>query len=111
MENIWLHREALEFGKKEYKELQSYANEIGIDLFATPFDLNSVDFLSDLNMPAYKIASADLNNTILQQEIAKQNKPILSTGGGSLDEVKEPAIIFVSLMQILQYYIASIISR
>ena len=88
-ETYGLHREALEFGKKEYKELQSYANEIGIDLFATPFDLNSVDFLSDLNMPAYKIASADLNNTILQQEIATQNQPIfLSTGGGSLDEVK-----------------------
>ena len=84
-----LHREALEFEKSEYKELQSYAKEIDIDLFATPFDLKSVDFLSELNMPAFKIASADLKNTILQREIAKQNKPIfLSTGGGTLDDVK-----------------------
>ena len=88
-ETYGLHREVLEFGKSEYKELQSYAKEIDIDLFATPFDLKSVDFLSELNMPAFKIASADLKNTILQREIAKQNKPIfLSTGGGNLDDVK-----------------------
>ena len=88
-ETYGLHREALEFEKSEYKELQSYAKEIDIDLFATPFDLKSVDFLSELNMPAFKIASADLKNTILQREIAKQNKPIfLSTGGGNLDDVK-----------------------
>ena len=88
-ETYGLHREALEFGKNEYKELQAYAKEISIDLFATPFDLKSVEFLSELDMPAYKIASADLKNTILQKEIAKQNKPIfLSTGGGALDDVK-----------------------
>ena len=40
-------------------------------------------------MPAYKIASADLKNTILQTEIAKLNKPIiLSTGGGNIEDVK-----------------------
>ena len=88
-ETYGLHRETLEFGKSEYKELQSYAKEIDIDLFATPFDLKSVDFLSKLDVPAFKIASADLKNTILQRVIAKQNKPIfLSTGGGNLDDVK-----------------------
>ena len=84
-----LHREALEFGYKEYTELKKYAKKIDIDFFATPFDLNSVKFLSELNMPAYKIASADLKNTILQTEIAKLNKPIiLSTGGGNIEDVK-----------------------
>jgi sialic acid synthase len=88
-ETYGLHREALEFGKKEYIELQAYAKEIKIDLFATPFDLKSLNFLSELNMPFYKIASADLKNTILQKEIAKLKKPIfLSTGGGTLDDVK-----------------------
>ena len=56
------HREALEFGKAEYKELQDYADEIGITFFATAFDHASVDFLAGLNMPAYKMASADLTN-------------------------------------------------
>lgn len=88
-ETYGLHREALEFGKKEYKELQSFAKEIGIDFFATPFDIKSLEFLSELDMPAFKIASADLKNTILQKEIAKLNKPIfLSTGGGNIDDVK-----------------------
>ena len=88
-ETYGLHREALEFGKNEYIELQNYAKEINIDLFATPFDLKSLNFLNELNMPAFKIASADLRNTILQTEIAKLKKPIfLSTGGGTLDDVK-----------------------
>jgi len=84
-----LHREALEFGKEEYKELKKYSKELGIDFFATPFDINSVKFLSELDMPAYKLASADLKNTILQSEVAKLKKPIfLSTGGGNMDDVK-----------------------
>ncbi len=88
-ETYGLHREALEFGVSEYKELKKFASDIKIDFFATPFDLDSVEFLSKLNMPLYKIASADLKNTILQKEIAKLKKPIiLSTGGGNLDDVK-----------------------
>ena len=83
------HREFLEFDAIQYKELIEYAKEIEIDFFATPFDFTSVEFLEKLNMPAYKIASADLTNTPLQKEIAKTNKQIfLSTGGGSLEDVK-----------------------
>ena len=70
------HREALEFNFKQYKELQDYAKSIEIDFFATPFDPESVDFLEKLNMPAYKIASADLTNSLLQEKIAKLSKPI-----------------------------------
>ena len=79
----------MEFGKEEYKELQKYSKELDIDFFATPFDINSVKFLSELDMPAYKLASADLKNTILQSEVAKLKKPVfLSTGGGNMDDVK-----------------------
>ena len=86
------HREALEFNFDQYKELQSYAKSIEIDFFATPFDLNSLNFLEKLNMPAYKIASADLTNSPLQEEIAKLSKPIfLSTGGGTMDDIRRAA--------------------
>ena len=54
-ETYGLHREALEFGAEEYKELKNHAKDIGIDFFATPFDLNSVNFLAKLDMPAYKL--------------------------------------------------------
>ena len=46
------HREFLEFERGEYQELQSYAEEIGITFFATPFDPSSVEFCEDLGMPA-----------------------------------------------------------
>jgi sialic acid synthase len=79
----------LEFGKADYQELKSYAEEIGITFFATAFDIPSADFLADLDMPAYKIASADLTNTPLLRRVAEIGKPIiLSTGGATLDDVR-----------------------
>lgn len=82
------HREFLEFGETEYKELQAYAAEIGVTFFATAFDFSSADFLEKLNMPAYKIASGDLKNIPLITHIAKFQKPmIISTGGGTMEDV------------------------
>ena len=56
------HREALEFGREEYIELKKYAQELGMTMFATAFDIKSADFLAELDMPLYKIASGDLKN-------------------------------------------------
>ena len=82
------HREFLEFGFIEYKELINYAEEIGITLFATAFDFFSADFLAKLNIPAFKIASGDLKNIPLLTHIAGFQKPIvLSTGGGTMEDV------------------------
>jgi sialic acid synthase len=82
------HRETLEFGWNEYKELQDYAREIGVILFATAFDYPSADFLAELDIPAFKIASGDLKSIPLLTYIAKFQKPIiLSTGGGTMEDV------------------------
>src|SRR6185437_9107526 len=83
------HREALEFGRAEYQELKAYAAGIGVTFFATAFDFTSAEMLADLDMPAYKIASGDLTNTPLLRFVAEIGKPmILSTGGGTLDDVR-----------------------
>jgi sialic acid synthase len=83
------HRDFLEFGKKEYQELQKLAQELELDFFATAFDHTSADFLEDLDIPFYKIASADLNNTPLLKHVAGFGKPmIISTGGAHLDDVR-----------------------
>lgn len=83
------HRDKLEFNKKQYRELIKLSKNVGIDFFATPFDYKSLNFLEDLNIPFYKIASADLKNFPLQEQIAKTKKPIiLSTGGGNINDVK-----------------------
>jgi N-acetylneuraminate synthase/sialic acid synthase len=82
------HREFLEFGRDEYQELIEYAKEIDVTMFATAFDFNSADFLQDLDMPAFKLASGDLKNIPLLTHIARFQKPmILSTGGGTMEDV------------------------
>lgn len=96
------HREALEFKREEYVELQGYAKELGLMFFATPFDFESVDFLAELSMPAYKIASADLNNIPLQKYIAKLGKPIfLSTGGGTMADIRRACSAILELNPLL----------
>lgn len=83
------HREALEFGKTEYVELKKYAEELDLTMFSTAFDIKSADFLAELDMPLYKVASGDLKNTPLLKHIAKIGKPmIISTGGGTMEDVQ-----------------------
>lgn len=84
-----MHREVLEFGREEYIELKRYAKELGLVMFATAFDFPSADFLAELDMPAYKVASGDLTNTPLLKYIAKLGKPMLvSTGGATIADVQ-----------------------
>ena len=83
------HREFLEFGRDEYTALQAYARELGVDFFATAFDMASADFLASLNVPAYKIASGDLKSVPLLKHVASFGKPmIVSTGGALLEDVQ-----------------------
>lgn len=83
------HREALEFDHAEYLELQQYAKELKIDFFATAFDLPSLDFLVELDVPALKIASGDLKSVHLLRAAARSGKPlIVSTGASELTDVR-----------------------
>src|SRR3954447_23765734 len=83
------HREALELGADEYRELLAYARETGVTLFATAFDFESADLLAELGVPAFKFASGDLRNTPLQRHVAAFGKPMfLSTGGATLKDVE-----------------------
>lgn len=82
------HREFLEFDRQQYIELQNYSSELGIIFFATAFDFESADFLEDLNVPAFKIASGDLKNIPLIRYLASFGKPLfISTGGGSQEDI------------------------
>lgn len=84
-----LHREALELGREEYIELKRYARELEITFFATAFDIPSADFLADLDMPAYKIASGDLRSVQLLRHVAAFQRPmIVSTGGATIEDVQ-----------------------
>lgn len=83
------HREALELSASEWLELREFSWEEGVSLFGTVFDEPSADFLAELDLPAFKIASADLVNTPLLRHVAALGKPVfLSTGGGTIEDVE-----------------------
>jgi len=87
-----LHRVALELKGAQYQELIKYAKRLRITLFATPFDELSLDFLEALNMPFYKIQSADVDNLYLIDQIASTGKPIImSTGGADESQIEDAA--------------------
>jgi pseudaminic acid synthase len=71
-------------------KLKQVANDLGMDLFSSPFDATAVDFLEQMNVPAYKLASCELVDIGLIQRMARTGKPLIfSTGMASLDEVSE----------------------
>ncbi len=84
------HRQKLELSNEDYWELLTHCRERGIMFLASAWDMKSADFLEDLGMPAFKVASADLTNLPLLEHIAKKKRPmIVSTGMSTLDEVEE----------------------
>jgi len=89
-ETIYDMFKRLAMSHKEQKELFSYANKKGIELFSTPFDPESADFLSSIGVNLFKIASMDIVNLPLIKHVARMNKPIiLSTGMSTLGQIEE----------------------
>lgn len=78
------------FGEREYQELFEYADQKGIIAFSSPFDAENVDMLANLGMKIFKIASCDICNLALVEQIARYKKPIiLSTGASTMAEVEQ----------------------
>lgn len=84
------HKEFLEFSHDQFRELKRYSDEKGIMMTASGWDEESVDFLDTLNVPFFKMASADLTNWPLLEHTAKKGRPmILSTGMVDFETVQK----------------------
>jgi N-acetylneuraminate synthase len=82
------YRYRVEFNREQYIELGDYATVRGLSWFASPWDEPSVDFLEDVNVAAFKIASASVTDIGMLSAIAATGKPaILSTGMSTLEQI------------------------
>lgn len=73
-----------------YPELMAYCEELGIEFLSTPFSFAAADYLNNIGMKAFKVASSDMMTLPYLEHIAKFGKPILlSTGAASFSEVAE----------------------
>ena len=70
-------------------KLQKVANDLGIICFSTPFDNEAVDFMEEMNMPIYKIASFEITDVNLIRYAASKHKPmIISTGVAEVEDIE-----------------------
>jgi len=80
-----------------HRPLKEEADRLGLHFFSTPFDETAVDFLEDLEVPAYKIASFELVDDALLKKVARTHKPvIMSTGMATMEEISRAVDILRS---------------
>ncbi len=72
--------------------LMEYANGLGLECFSSPFDATAVDFMKEMDMPAYKVASFEINDIPLIRKIAGLGKPVILATGIAYREDMERAL-------------------
>jgi N-acetylneuraminate synthase len=83
------YRERVEFGFKEYQEIDVYCRQRGITWFVSAWDEKSVDFMEAFNPVCYKVASATITDTKLLRRIRAAGHPvILSTGMSTMEQIR-----------------------
>jgi N-acetylneuraminate synthase len=88
------YRKMVEFGEKEYSEIDRYCRELDITWFASVWDIPAVEFMERYNPVCYKIPSASLTDHELLRRVRKTGKPIiLSTGMSTLEQIKKATAV------------------
>lgn len=84
------YRLKVEFGEREYKEIDKYCNQKGITWFVSVWDKPAVDFMEQFNPPVYKIPSAALTDIELLKHVRSTGKPmIISTGMSTMEQIQK----------------------
>src|SRR6476660_1862082 len=80
----------LELPFDTFRALHREAKRIGVEFLSTPFDEESADFLDDLGVNAFKIASGDITHRPLLEHVSRKRKPVLlSTGMSTVEEIEK----------------------
>ena len=88
-------KEGLEFGQDEYEEIDAYCKKVGIDWFASAWDVPSLTFLRQYNLKYNKIASPMLPHVPLLEAVAAEQKPaLISTGMSTYEDIDTAVEIF-----------------
>lgn len=88
-------KKGLEFGKKEYDEINNFCKKIKIKWFASAWDLKSLNFLKSYNLEYNKIASAMIVDLKFLEEVAKEKKyTFISTGMSTMENIKKAVEVF-----------------
>lgn len=95
------YRHRVEFGQKEYAEIDRYCRERGILWFASCWDEEAVDFMEQFNPPCYKAASAALTDTALLLQKRKTGRPLIISTGMSTAEEIDQAVTAVGRRELL----------
>ncbi|XP_029102961.1 sialic acid synthase-like [Scleropages formosus] len=83
------HKRHLEFSHEQYRELQKYAEEVGIFFTASGMDEMAVEFLHELNVPFFKVGSGDTNNFPFLEKTAQKGRPmVVSSGMQSMETMR-----------------------
>ncbi|KAL7857690.1 hypothetical protein AOLI_G00177920 [Acnodon oligacanthus] len=83
------HKRHLEFSHEQYRELQQFSREVGIFFTASGMDEMAVEFLHAINVPFFKVASADTNNIPYLEKTAKKGRPmVISSGMQSMETMR-----------------------
>lgn len=89
----------LELPYDEFIKLEKYAKDLGLEVFSTPFDFDSIDFLASNNQKIWKIPSGELTNLPYLEKIAKlpikSKEIVISTGMATIEEIETALEILI----------------
>jgi N-acetylneuraminate synthase len=99
-ESLWKNRNLYDLYREAHlpwewhEAIFEYCHQLGIEVFSSPFDETAVDFLENLHVPCYKIASPEIVDHDLIRKVAQTGKPlIISTAASTLAEIGEAVAV------------------
>lgn len=96
------YRDRVEFGEAEYRAIDAHARQRGIHWFASPWDVESVEFLAQFDLPAHKVASASLTDDQLLRSLRGTGRTIiLSTGMSTPEQIRHAVEVLGSRNTVL----------